>query len=406
MGVELYSHQIEAIGKMKNGCILQGGVGSGKSRTALAYYYTKVCDGKLDILNGTNQLPKHTKPLYVITTARKRDTLDWEYECRPFLLSTNRDISILQIEVHVDSWNNVKKYVGVSNAFFIFDEQRVVGYGKWTQSFLKIAKNNQWILLSATPGDCWTDYIPVFIANGYYQRKSDFVRQHVVYSRFSKYPKIDRYVDTKILMKHRDDILVKMDFDRETVQHHDILVADYDRTLYKGIMKNRWDPWKDEPIQDISGLCYLLRRAANDNESRRRLVLDIFNEHSKAIVFYNFNYELDALRELADSNYIFYAEWNGHKHEPVPTEDCWLYFVQYTAGAEGWNCIQTDTIIFYSQSYSYKTMQQASGRIDRLNTPYKDLYYYHIRSSAPIDLAIKRALDNKKDFNESRFIKH
>lgn len=39
MAIQLYDYQREALGRMKNGCILCGGVGSGKSRTGLAYYY-------------------------------------------------------------------------------------------------------------------------------------------------------------------------------------------------------------------------------------------------------------------------------------------------------------------------------------------------------------------------------
>ena len=36
----LDGYQIDAVNRMKNGCILCGGVGSGKSRTSLAYYIT------------------------------------------------------------------------------------------------------------------------------------------------------------------------------------------------------------------------------------------------------------------------------------------------------------------------------------------------------------------------------
>ena len=49
-------------------------------------------------------------------------------------------------------------------------------------------------------------------------------------------------------------------------------------------------------------------------------------------------------------------------------------------------------------------MHQAAGRIDRLNKPYKNLYFYHFRSNAGIDVAIAKALKQKKKFQESRFI--
>lgn len=405
MAIELYDHQLSAIERLKNGAILQGGVGSGKSRTALAYFYLKVCEGEMEINGqGSFRHMKHPTDLYIITTARKRDTLDWEKECAPFCLTRERALSVSQIQVTVDSWNNIKKYTEVKDCFFIFDEQRVVGYGAWTQSFLKITKQNRWILLSATPGDCWMDYLPVFIANGFYKSKNEFVKRHVVYSYgFTKFPRIDRYVETRRLERLRDDILVKMEFERSTVPHHMTRTCDYDRGLYRHVMRDRWNPYKDEPIQDISGLCHVLRRVVNSDPSRIDILRGILEEHPKAIVFYNFNYELALLREFAKDMDILCSEWNGCKHELIPTGDRWLYLVQYTAGAEGWNCVETDTLIFYSQNYSYKIMQQSAGRIDRMNTPFVDLYYFHFRSMAPIDLAIQKALDNKKDFNESRY---
>lgn len=405
MAIDLYPHQLSAIERLKNGAILQGGVGSGKSRTALAYYYLKICNGGLEI-NGHGSFSPMKTPvdLYIITTARKRDTLDWEKECAPFCLTRERELSAGNVMVTVDSWNNVKKYTDVKNAFFIFDEQRVVGYGAWTKAFLKIVKSNRWILLSATPGDCWMDYVPVFIANGFYKNKSDFVKRHVVYSYgFNKYPRIDRYVETKRLERLRNDILVKMEFKRITVQHHENCPCDYDRVLYRQVMRSRWSPYTNEPLQDASGLCLALRRIVNSDPSRIDILKMLCEKHLKAIVFYNFNYELDMLREFAEQNDILYKEWNGHKHELIPDADRWLYFVQYTAGAEGWNCVETDTLIFYSQNYSYKIMQQSAGRIDRMNTPFTDLYYYHLQSAAPIDLAIRKALNEKRDFNESRY---
>lgn len=320
-----------------------------------------------------------------------------------FYMATDPELDIYEHTVVVDSWNNIGKYVGIKNAFFIFDEQRVVGSGKWVKSFLKIAKENEWILLSATPGDCWTDYIPVFIANGFFRNRTEFNNQHVVYSRFSKYPKIDRYLNTQRLVRLRERILVDMDFERPTVSHHENIFVDYNKPKYLQICKNRWNPWEDRPIETASEFCYMLRKLVNSDESRQQEVLDICMSRPRVIVFYNFDYELDILLGLKYGEGVEVAQWNGHKHQPIPDGDRWVYLVQYNAGAEGWNCIKTDTIIFYSQNYSYKIMEQAAGRIDRLNTPYKNLYYYHLKSRAGIDLAISRALNSKKAFNERKF---
>ena len=399
----LYDYQMDAVNNMRNGCILNGGVGSGKSRTGL-YYYFKEQGGSIN----PDYVPMKHKPkdLYIITTARKRDDLEWEGELVPFLLSTHPDQNVFYgNKVVVDSWNNIKKYSDISGAFFIFDEQRVVGSGAWVKSFLKIARGNDWILLSATPGDTWSDYIPVFIANGFYKNKSEFLREHVVYSRFSKYPKIDRYLNTGRLVRLRNRILVDMDFTRHTIPHHEDVYCRYDISKYKDAIKTRWDPYKNEPIQQASGLCYILRRVVNEDESRQQVLLEIFEQHPKMIVFYNFDYELDILKGIYYGNNCEIAEWNGHAHQPIPQSERWVYLVQYTAGCEGWNCVRTDTIVFYSQNYSYKVMEQASGRIDRLNTPFRDLYYYHFKSRSGIDLAISKALKEKKQFNERKFVK-
>ena len=306
----------------------------------------------------------------------------------------------------VDSWNNIKKYAEVKDAFFIFDEQRVIGSGAWVKAFLKIAKSNDWILLSATPGDTWEDYIPVFVANGFYKNRTEFIREHVVYNRAAKYPKIDKYINTGKLIRFRNSILVNMDFRRQTVSHHEDVFVKYDISKYKDTGRTRWDPFKNEPIVNAAGLCYVWRKLVNMDESRQVALLQILEKHPKAIIFYNFDYELEILKEVCAENGYEVAEWNGHKHQPVPDNGKrWAYLVQYNAGAEGWNCIKTDTIIFFSQNYSYKIMQQSAGRIDRLNTPYKDLYYYHLKSRSGIDLAISRALKDKKDFNESRYVK-
>ena len=401
-GISLFDYQLDAVNRMRNGCILCGGVGSGKSRTSLAYYY-KEQGGVLGTKNYVRM--KNPKDLYIITTARKRDTLEWEGELSYFLLSTNPKVNGYKNRVIVDSWNNIQKYKNVTDSFFIFDEQRVVGSGVWVKSFLKITKSNDWILLSATPGDTWQDYIPVFIANGFYRNRTEFCNEHIVYSRFSKFPKIDRYINTGRLIRLRDRILVDMDFKRETVAHHEDIIVQYDIPKYKETMRNRWDPYNNEPITNASGLCYILRKIVNSDESRQIALMDILESRPKVIVFYNFDYELDILKGLHYGKDVQIAEWNGHSHQPIPTSKSWVYLVQYTAGCEGWNCIKTDTIVFYSQNYSYKVMAQAAGRIDRLNTPYTDLYYYHLKSRSGIDLAISKALKDKKKFNETRWVK-
>jgi hypothetical protein len=260
-------------------------------------------------------------------------------------------------------------------------------------------------LLSATPGDRWEDYIPVFIANGFYKNKTEFSREHLVFSRFSKYPKVERYINTGRLIRLRNRILVDMDFKRPTVSHHEDVLVSYDISKYKDISRLRWDPFKDEPIQNAGVLCYVWRRIVNSDQSRHVALLELLDKHPRMIVFYNFDYELNILKGLYYGPDVEVAEWNGHAHQPIPSSERWIYLVQYTAGCEGWNCIKTDTIVFYSQNYSYKVMEQAAGRIDRLNTPYKDLYYYHFRSRSGIDLAISKALNEKKNFNEGKFVR-
>lgn len=422
-GVTLRDYQDEALTRTKNGCILNGGVGSGKSRTALAYYYSLMGGlvyyykknpktGLYDIgpfIHNTDKRVERASytymsdpcDLYIITTAKKRDTLEWEDELSHFLMSSDPSINRYKNKIVVDSWQNVQKYKDVKNAFFIFDEDKVTGKGVWVKAFLKIAKANKWIILSATPGDDWEDYIPVFIANGFYKNRTDFSNQHLVYSRFTSWPQVSKILNTGHLLRLKRDILIDMDFERTTVRHHEHIITSYDKQMYEHITRTKMNIYKDKPIENAGEYCLCLRRLVNTSPSRLMSVLEIVDDHPKSIIFYNYDYELEELRKIFE--HYPTAEWNGHKHEPVPTGDKWVYLVQYTAGCEGWNCITTDTIIFFSQNYSYKVMEQASGRIDRLNTPFKDLYYFHLRSESKIDNSIRQALKRKKKFNETKF---
>ena len=405
--ISLYDHQKKAVKEMHDGCILCGGVGSGKSRTGLAYYY-KEMGGDLF----SEEYVKMIAPLdlYIITTAKKRNSKEWEQELIPFGMHVDSMKEELgnpfgyKNHIVIDSWNNIGKYDKAERSFFIFDEQRVVGKGAWVKSFLKIAKKNRWILLSATPGDTWSDYIPVFLANGFFRNKTEFYNEHCVFSRFTDYPKIDRYINVERLIRLRKRILVEMPMERKTVFHNEVVQCAYDKAAYKVLGKDRWNIFDSKPIETASELCYLWRRLVNSDKDRLAQFRRLVASHDKVIVFYNFDYELELIKKELDSMKKYYQEWNGHKHQDLPDCEKWAYLVQYTAGCEGWNCITTDTIIFYSLNYSYKVMEQASGRINRLNTPFVDLYSYQLRSYAPIDLAISRALREKKKFNEGRFV--
>ena len=397
----LYDFQMKAVREASNGCIFNGSVGSGKSRTSLFYYF-KEQDGWIE---GSDYIPmKNPKDLYIITTAMKRDKSEWDGELGWFRLATDPKLNYYNNKVVIDSWNNIKKYADVENSFFIFDEDRVTGSGAWVKAFLKISKRNNWIILSATPADTWMDYWAVFVANGFYKNKTEFIREHIIYSRYTKYPKVDRYVNTQRLERLRNKILIDMTFQRHTQQHHEDVYCNYDIPTYKDVIRKRWNPFKDEPIQQASSLCYILRRIVNSDESRQLKLLELLEDHPKAIIFYNFDYEREILLNLGYIEDTEIAEWSGHAHQPLPTSDRWVYLVQYTAGCEGWNTVTTDTTIFFSQNYSYKVMTQAAGRIDRLNTSFIHLYYYHLKSRSGIDLAISKALQNKKKFNERRWL--
>lgn len=396
-----YDYQLKAISQMKNGSVLCGGVGSGKSLTALLYYILVDCKGHIHSNNSSFEPMQKPRDLYIITTAKKRDSLEWEKECANCGLSKDLESCAFGVKIVIDSWNNIKKYDKIYGAFFIFDEQRVVGKGAWVKAFLNIARKNHWILLSATPGDTWSDYIPVFIANGFYKNRTEFNARHCVFSRFSKYPKIERYIGEKELRKFRDGILVPMDDMRDTIRHIQYCKVDYDKNMYHMVYRDRWDPFENCPIQESGKWIYLLRKVVNSDYSRIEMFDKILEEKKKVVVFYNFVYELEMLRTYLSSILYDYCEWNGQVHEDIPVGERWVYLVQYSAGCEGWNCITTDTIVFFSQNYSYRITEQASGRIDRTNTPYKDLYFFHFKSSAPIDLAIYSKLKNKQSFNES-----
>lgn len=374
---KLYPHQIEAVKKLSSGSLLYGLVGSGKTLTALAYVKEHYSD----------------YPVYVITTAKKRDTNDWEAEAEMIGVRN----------VKVDSWNNITKYLGVKRAFFIFDEQRVVGYGTWTKSFLKISNQNPWILLSGTPGDTWTDYMPLFIANHFYKNKTSFINQHVEFDRYAKFPKIKAYHNTEKLEQCRKAVTVKMNYRRKTIRRRKYEETSYDEVLYSKVVKERFNPFTEEPIKTPSEYTQVLRRIVSVTDDRLWKLLGLIKLNKKVILYYNYNYERDEIRALLDAHDILYSEYSGHKHQDIPKGDRWVYVVHYTSGAEGWNCTDTDTMIFYSPNYSYRVVEQCEGRIDRLNTKYEELFYYFMRSKSSIDTSVFRALANKKKFNEKNW---
>ena len=381
--MELYPHQEKAVEQLDNGKILWGGVGTGKSLAAAAYYIKR----------------ESPRDIFVITTAKKRDSLDWEKEFVSYGVYKSKETTTAGV-LTVDSWNNIEKYEGIKDAFFIFDEQRAVGGGSWSQAFVRIAKQNRWILCSATPGDTWLDYIPIFVANGFYKNKTEFKREHCIYNHYGKFPKLERYVSVGKLVKFRNSLLVEMPYLRHTTRVTREVNNNYEITSMNEVTKKRWNPYEERPLRDAAELHSVARKVVNSDSSRFLTIRNLLTVHPRIIVFYNFDYELEILRELSEDTRV--AEWNGHKHQSIPDAEAWVYLVQYTSGSEGWNCTTTDTVVFYSLTYSYKTWHQAFGRIDRLNTPYETLYYYILRSTSWIDLAILKNLKAKKSFNEAR----
>jgi len=382
--MQLMKHQERVLDHLANGKILWGGVGSGKSIVALSYYLYRELIGDV----------------YIITTAKKRDSLEWESDAAKLGIGTQRDGSVAGL-LTVDSWNNIGKYINVEGAFFIFDEQRLVGSGAWVKSFYKIAKKNAWIILSATPGDTWMDYIPVFVANGFFKNATEFKREHVVYAPFSRYPKVERYLGVSKLEEMKRDVLVEMPYLSLSDRIHQDVQVFHDVQQLKTVTDRRWNIYTDAPIKNVSELFSVMRKVVYSDESRLDALKKLMKKHDKLIVFYNFNYELDILRTMHEDMPDFeVAEWNGHKKQPIPTAEKWVYLVQYMAGAEGWNCVETDAMVFYSLTYSYKQYEQAQGRIDRLNTPFSMLYYYSFVSNSVVDRAVKKSLGSKRSFNE------
>ena len=406
MTVVYRPEQIQAVRQLKNGSILAGGVGSGKTLTSLAWYLTSICNAASFKKGGSlaNKRVKGSPTLYVITTAKKRDSLEWEEEAARLGLSTDPDCSFTGSRIIVDSWNNIGKYSDREHAVFFFDEQRASGSGRWVKEFLKITKKNTWILLSATPGDVWMDYLPVFMAHGFFRTRTEFMEDHVIFDRFAKYPKVKRYIGEAKLQRLRRSILVEMPVEKHTTRVRETVFCDYDHDLYKWVVKNRMDPWIEEPLRDAGGVCRILRKVVSDNDWRSAEARSILSSHERVIVFYNYNYELDRILAVAESLGLPTGQWNGHRHDAIPRGDRWIYICQYSSAAEGWNCVNTDTVLFWSLNYSWRVTEQCEGRIDRLNTPYSRLRYYFLESKSSIDEAVRRSLNSKKVFNEKAFV--
>lgn len=377
MTFSLHAHQFDALLELKNGSVLVGDVGSGKSIAALEYCRLNYPDHKI----------------VVITPAKKRDSGEWYEDAMKMSLRQ---------ELVVDSWNKIDDYRDV-NAVFIFDEQKLVGKGAWVKAFWEIAANKPWLLLTATPADVWMDLMPVFVAHGFYRNQTEFTFKHVVWKRFVRYPAIDRYVDEDVLENFRDQIYVRMTDTRTTRRHEHEHIMPYSQEEEHQLYKDRWNFYEDLPVKDVSEMVRLMRKSVNSHPARYEKCKELAEEHPRIIIFYNHNYELEILRALAEFTDRDVAEWNGHKHQAVPTSERWVYLVQYTAGAEGWNCVSTNQTVFYSLPYSYRVLEQARGRTDRINTPFTDLHYHTLVSNSIFDKGIKRAIRRKKNFQAGAF---
>lgn len=406
--VSMYRWQLEALVRMHNGCVLTGepgkSVGAGKSRTAIAYWWTRVCGGGLNFQNGKLTKIKKRVDLVIITTARKRDTTEWWKDIAPFGVTFDPKLNPLGVTLEIDSWNNISKYTKRKGQFFIFDEQKALGGGVWGKSLVKIAKNNQWIMLTGTPGDVWMDYCQVFVANGYYKNRTEFIQTHVVYDRWAKFPKISGYRAVRRLETNRNRMLVIMNAEKLAERHVEWVSYPYDTDLYERVQNRRADPETGEPYRNASELCNALRLYSGASEGHSERFLELVKDRQRVIVFYNRNWELERLRDLGRSVDVPVYELNGHKHDDVPSDGRWWYLVQYAAGAEAWNCVTTDCMVFWSASYSWKQMEQAYGRIDRINTPYSDLYYFVMTNDSSIEKSVRSAIGRKEVFNERAFV--
>lgn len=376
MAVTFKDYQKRAINQMHNGCILCGGVGAGKSLTSLGYIDKVYPSGTV----------------YIITPARKRNTGEWFDDIRKNDMDETRFV--------VDSWNNLSKYKDVKDAFFLFDEQKVSGKGTWAKSLIRIAKSNQWILLSATPGDTYDDYATVLIANGFVRNRTTWYDEYCVTKSQPFFHIVDHKNKDVIDMMIRR-IFIKMDYQSDKKRIERVIpIQARSAGEEKEILMTHKAPGAQMPFTTFAAAIAYVRMNCYDKSKKTEALRKIIEKHKKIIVFYNFLSEkLEIERAAIDAN-VTINFYNGQRHDPIPDTDEWVYGVQYNSGAEAWNCITTNAMVFYSPNYSYKTMEQAHGRIDRVNSPYECLYYYMLLNELNIDNKVMNALSSKKDFNE------